>query len=498
MEEPGMSDIQSGAAGKRGNTEQPTVDGEFMERFAAAFAQTDEFRRIVRAIAPRAVGAWAGKSVFKKVIARPVAKSIAKGFSANGKGGDDAPVADLLADPRFLSSASAELPALVNGLLAATASAVEGVASLPAEERARVMKGLVEGVDFSHAGRILTGLAKAVNGLHRDNPWFMAETLRPGITAFIKGTDFGELREMAEGAREDVIALVRTVNEELWNYPAKFICVLSLLPVMVNTAVGTLKETAAPINKMAPDLLTDVVLSLMNEIDGRNIGMLVNEFCELVRKIHTGSALLGEPGKPQLPKSVAKLTAETMSTVDINLLLKARGLLAEIKEMTLLTFIGMLEKSPELAKDFFQSHFRDLVAFFRRWSHKADAFETLFTDDDVAEEFAKGMGEIDAQELAVTISRMCGVFNRVREKTPGIIRNTVAQTISSLDRYEAAETARWFTADMVEALKPLAPEILPPIIRGVADLLKQDDGSGEMGEALAYLRGVITGKEAEI
>jgi hypothetical protein len=34
------------------------------------------------------------------------------------------------------------------------------------------------------------------------------------------------------------------------------------------------------------------------------------------------------------------------------------------------------------------------------------------------------------------------------------------------------------------------------VIRGIADLLKQDDGSGEMGEALDYLRSALLGKEA--
>ncbi len=378
----------------------------------------------------------------------------------------------------------------------AIASAIEGVASLPAEERTRVMKSLLEGVDFSSAGKILTGLAKAANGLHEENPRFLADTLRPGIASFIEGTDFGELKEMVDGSVEDMTALVAMINEELWKYPAKFICLISAVPALVNMGCrrdqGNRRadepDGAGPAYRRGP--FAD------EQHRRKNIGRLVNEFCELVRKIHTGSALLGEPGKPQFPKSVARLTGETMSTVDINLLLKARGLLAEIKEMTLLTFIDMLENSPELARDFFQSHFRSLVAFFRRWSHKADAFEALFNDDDVAEEFAKGMGEIDAQEVAVTISRMCGLFNRVREKTPGIIKNTVAQTISSLDHYEMAETARWFTADMVEGLKPLAPEILPPIIRGVADLLAQDDGTGEMGEALGYLRNVLLGKEA--
>ncbi len=232
------------------------------------------------------------------------------------------------------------------------------------------------------------------------------------------------------------------MNDELWNYPAKFICLFSALPTIFNMAVAALKETAAPMNRMAPDLLTDVFLAILESIDGKEIGNLVNEFCELVRKIHTGSALLGDPGKPAFPRSVAKLTLDTLGAMDVGLMLKARDLLGEIKEMSLLALISLGEQNPELARDFFRSHFRALVAFFRRWSHKADAFESLFSDDDVAEEFARGMGEIDAQEVAVTVSRMCGIFNRVRERTPGIIKNTVAQTISSMDSCEVADTRR--------------------------------------------------------
>jgi hypothetical protein len=46
----------------------------------------------------------------------------------------------------------------------------------------------------------------------------------------------------------------------------------------------------------------------------------------------------------------------------------------------------------------------------------------------------------------------------------------------------------------------VASEILPPLIRGIADLLRPDpaNGSGEIQEAVAYLKSVINGKEAVI
>ena len=327
-----------------------------------------------------------------------------------------------------------------------------------------------------------------------------AESLRPMVRDLIEHLDFGEIKEAADFHRENIAAAVMMINEEMWRYPAKVICLLSLLPAVVNMGVSTAKETLAPINKLAPDLLGDVVFSLVDDIDGKNIGMLINELSELVRKIHTGSTLLGEPGKPQLPNTLIRLTGEAMSTVDISLLLKSKKLLAELHELSLKAFIDQLEQSPELSRELFQNHFLSMVAFIRNWSRKADAFERLFTEEEIASEFAKGMGEIDAQEVAGTISILCSMVNRVRAVTPGVIRNTLSQAINAVDADEAGETVRWLTEDIVASLKPVASEVLPPIIRGIADLLRPDpaNDSEEIQEALAYLKSAINGKEASV
>jgi hypothetical protein len=327
-----------------------------------------------------------------------------------------------------------------------------------------------------------------------------AESLRPLIRELIEHIDFGEIKESADFHKDNIASVVKMANEEMWRYPAKVICLLSLLPAVMNMTVSATNETLKPINNLAPDLLGDVVFSLVDDIDGKNIGRLINELSELVRKIHTGSTLLGEQGKPQLLNTLSRLTRETMSMVDINLLLKARTLLSEIKEVSLKAFIDQLEQSPQLSSELFQNHFLSMVAFIRNWSRKADAFERVFSDEDIAREFAKGMGEIDAQDVANTVSRLCGIVNRVRTVTPGIIRNTLSQAINSVDADEAGETVRWLTEDIVESLKPVASEMLPPLIRGIADLLRPDPagGSREIDEALAYLRSAINSKEAVI
>jgi len=327
-----------------------------------------------------------------------------------------------------------------------------------------------------------------------------AEILRPGFREIIENIDFGELKEALDCSQDDITAVVKMANEEMWRYPAKVVCLLSMLPTVANTAVSAVKETLTPINNLAPDLLADVVLSLADEIDGKEIGLLINELSEFVRKVHTGSALLGEPGKPQSANTLSRLTRETMCAIDINLLLKTKNSLAEIKEMALQSFIDLLEQSPELSREFFQSHFVSMIASIRKWSRKADAFERLFTDEDIAREFAKGMSEIDAQEIAGTISRLCGMLNRVRATTPGIIRNTLSQTINSIDAVEVGETVQWFTHDVVESLKPVATEVLPPLIRGLADLLRPNSSGipAEIADALDYLKNATNSKEAAV
>jgi hypothetical protein len=327
-----------------------------------------------------------------------------------------------------------------------------------------------------------------------------AESLRPIVRNLIENIDFGDIKDAAGFHRENIGAAVMMINEELWRYPAKVICLLSLLPDIINMIVSATKESLVPANKLAPDLLADVIFSMVDDIDGKNIGLLINELSEIVRKLHTGSTLLGEPSKPQLPNVLNRLTSEAMSTVDINLLLKSKKLLAEIREVSLKAFINQLEQSPELSREIFQDQFLTIVAFIKNWSRKADAFERLFTEEEIAREFAIGMGEIDAQEVASTISMLCGIVNRVRSITSGVIRNTLSQAVNAIDAEEAGETVRWFTEDVVASLKPVASEVLPPIIRGIADLLRPDpnNGSEEMREALNYLRSAINGKEAVV
>jgi len=62
--------------------------------------------------------------------------------------------------------------------------------------------------------------------------------------------------------------------------------------------------------------------------------------------------------------------------------------------------------------------------------------------------------------------------------------------VDSVSPEEVKKTARWLIPDIVEAIKPLAVEMMPFIIKGFSELISPDDGytSPEHKEAMDSLK----------
>ncbi len=468
----------------------------FIGSFAKSFARTEEMREIVHAALPEVLALWAGKSRIKKILTGVISWVIVKGFAPHSVF-TGSPVIETCGDPEFVRQASAQMPEIVNAVIAGLGAFTKGLSDMPAEERRYYLKSIIDNTNIGGIGEIITNLARSAN-LHRNEPEFLAEALRPKVRSLLSEIDFGEIKEAVDGSAGAITAMTGMINEEMWQYPAKMVCLLSLIPAVANIAVRTVVKTLGPINNLAPDLLSDVIFSLVRDIDGKSIGMLINELSEIVRKIHTGSALIGDRGGHAVPAAVSRLAAETLGEVDVSLLLKSQGMLREIRDLVRVSVIDVLEGDPAIAADFFQSHFRSLVSWVRAWSLKADTFGRIFSDEDIAREFARGMGELDAQEMASALSGICELFNQVRRLSPGTIKNFLSQFFSAIDEQSVADTARWLVDDVVQSVKPVAPEIMPPVIRGLAELIAPGgEMTDEMKEACGRLRNAFNLMEGQ-
>jgi hypothetical protein len=237
------------------------------------------------------------------------------------------------------------------------------------------------------------------------------------------------------------------------------------------------------------------MLSLLRELKAEEAGRLINELAELVRKVHTGSVLIGEHGKPQMPADLSGFVARVLDSTDTALLLKARMMIEEISEASGDGVLALLESRPELVREMIAVTLRRKARAFRGLRRKIDLVQHAMSDSEVAGEISKGIAQVDAQELAGTISGLLAVLNRAGAASPGRLRETISQVVDSLDKDEVRDAAQRVAGDLAAALRPLSAEVMPPLVKGLALLLKPEPGQrgAEMREALSSLREALDG-----
>jgi len=466
-------------------------------RLSQALLQTREVRQVLHAVVPEVLAGWAGESRFRALVAAVVARSVRRGFAAAANGNGSASLQAVLRQPEHARQLAAQVPTLLNQVLDVSAAVSDGVAQLSPEDKARVLDAALDALDPALAGQLLTSLARIVNEARAADPIPLAERLRPAVREWLRRVDFGELKAAVDAVAANSGAVAAMLNEELWQYPTKMVCLLAMLPAAVNAGLEGLTKTVEPINGLAPDLVADVVLSLTRDVDGAAIGRLVNAGCELLRKVHTGSVLIGDSSKPQLPRTLAQLVDDVLRTVDVGLLLKARAALADAGESTETAVIELLEQHPELVRDMIVGRFRERGAGFRRLARTTDLVERTLADPDLAAAVTTGLAEVDAQELADTMNRAVGMLNRVRASAPHVVRDVLVQTIGALDEVEVRDAVGGLVEDVVAALEPIAGEIVPPVIRGLAALLAAGtkEGDEDVRAAVSAVRSALHGHE---
>lgn len=463
---------------------------------ASALLQTDEVRRALGAVAPELLRAWAGTSKWRGLAAEVLTRLLRRGLAEAGRGRTEASLQTVLRDPDRARQIAAQLPDTVNAIVGASAAVSEGVALLPPQEKARLLGELLERFDAAIAGQLLTRLVRFLNEVEEAEPGVMAERLRPAVRAWLGSVDFGEIKTLVDSLADQAPALVGMINEELWEYPTKLVSLQATLPALLNATVRALLASLEPVNRQAPDMVADLVLALLRDVKGEDLGRLVTAACEAFRKLHTGSVLIGDNGKPQMPADLSALLGDMVHSIDIDLLLKTRALLADTQESTHSALLTLLEEQPRLVREMVADRFRRPAAALRRLARGTDLLERALGDDDIAAAVTSGIGEIDAQELADTLNRLLAIADRVHEASPELLRGMLTQIGSALDERQVGQTLRWVVEDLVAALAPVAHEVLPPLLTGLAELLASGARSnGELRSAIDALRVAIAPEE---
>lgn len=456
---------------------------------------TREVRQGLSFVVPELIRIWADKSPLKNKISVPLEKLIVSGFSPD-------PVVrypSLLDDPETIKKLSQMLPLV----LAAGSSSVLAIGNtiekLSAKEKKKLLSGLISENACGGIGQVLTTLFRMLADIHESSPDFITRTFEPGFRKFMEGLDFGELRDFMDSSSDDLAAFAKMVNDVVWQYPAKLVLALSFIPDLVNSLLEIIKESLRRFNQTSPDIVADILMSLLRKIDGRSVGKCINEITELIRSIHTGSALIGDPGTPKFVHDISKLLEDASEHIDGELLAKARVALSEDREVVSNATVNVLKENTDLWLEQLKRYADIINPGIRSKSNRLSALEEL-PEEDVANAVDHGISDLDMQEAAEVINLSSTLFNRIHSLKPGMVKQLATQFVGSLDLFEVKDAADRIMPDFAETFTPVGRAILPHVVKAACRLMEpaDDEYEEEMAEAREMLRSVLMGEEASL
>jgi hypothetical protein len=248
-----------------------------------------------------------------------------------------------------------------------------------------------------------------------------------------------------------------------------------MIPLM-NTFIKASREILVPIEKkIGPDLLADIMLSLVKGINGADSAKLINSLSEVIRRVHTGSLLLGKGGKPLFQIYLTDLLHDCLSEMDPELAKKIRIIFAQDREAIANAMAEALTDNPEIILSYLASLGSVTTSDIKAQSRKLGVVEEI-DPDSLKAALSESMSDLDTYEIAGLVNTVCRVANRIHDAKPDIVSNTLSGVVDSVDSEEIKRTLQWVVPDMVDAIKPLATTVMPLFIKSLSELISPDEG----------------------
>jgi len=364
--------------------------------------------------------------------------------------------------------------------------------------RHRAVKGRSAETLAADMGEFLTVYARHINAMHHNDGTCHAKAREAPINDFIVHADFGELKEMVEKSEECLLQTLTILNETAWRYPGKVGSILAMLLSLANLSVKAGREMLRPVEeKVGPDLLADLVLSLMRRIEPKEVAGLINSVNECIRRLHTGSLLLSKGGTPLFEVYLAEMLEEGAGMIDRDLLCKARGAIAEDRESIRNACTRALEENPDMLFAVLSNLSSVINPAIRSRLRRLETIENLGVDD-LAGAADGGLAGLDTDDIAECINISLKIFNDLYEERPELYSTLLNGITTSLDRDELRRAAERVMPETCEAFQPVFEAMMPSFVHAICDMADPSAGcqSEEQREAIRRLKRVLNEGDA--
>lgn len=339
-------------------------------------------------------------------------------------------------------------------------------------------------------GKLITAFARETNDRLKQGIQMIDDPRQTGINDFIINTDFGEIKEMVDRSEEHILQNIDVTLECIWAYPAKAGSILASAVSAGNISVRSIALILDSLLKnLGPDLTADILLSVVRELDGKEIGKLTNTLAELLRRLHTGSYLLAKGGKSLFEIYLTNFLKDAANEIDADIFTKARIALAEDGETIAKSLAEALSENEKLL-------FSSLAAYSSLENPKirSKAVTMSLYEDADQEKFIEaataGISDLDTQVMAENFNAALRIINNIHEARPQLFMTLLRGFADAVEEDELGKTVRWLVPEMVRSFKTLAPAAMPSLIDGFCEMVRADQ-SAEMKKSLENLRSVL-------
>ncbi|MBU1170977.1 MAG: hypothetical protein KKD44_15575 [Proteobacteria bacterium] len=455
---------------------------------------TPEVRHVLTQVSREWVKNWCKNSILKQGMGMPVRWALSKILTVSGT--DDLP--GVFEKPEHMEALAQELPRMIKAMGPIFLSVVHAVEALPPERKKSLFSSFFPGQKTAVPGQVLPSLSRIAEAIYKDDPVFFSSRILPVLENLIASTDFGELRSLFDLMKTDLETVLSDGTGLIFEYPAKLITLLSLVPDGVNLLLTLTNHLLGHITALPPDIFTDLLLSLFKQVDETVIGQGLNNANEVIRQIHTGSTLIGDMDAPRFTTDLKDKLRKIMAQIDPGLAIKARGALIDGRETLISALIDMAEDHPDVLNLWLKQLSVKRNSNIRLLKRKISVMETL-PNDDVVEALSAGLSSWNAYDLAEVVNALSRMINRIHHFNPGVIQALVTEFVNSLDLYELEESMGWLSRDLGQAVRPVFRMVAPSIVREICGFFtpgEDDDGYDEaMNQTRDLLSRLIQKKE---
>jgi hypothetical protein len=467
---------------------------ENVSAFLVDVINTTDVRNALIDISRHWIKNWSGSGIVKQGIGKPAGWVLAKMLAASTT--DD--LSSVFGKPEHIETLLNEIPRMLHGMKALFLSVAHAVESLPIDRKKAMLDRLFSGFHQGSGDPVFPSLVRTIEEVYKGDPTFFASRITPLLERWVAQTDFGDLKSLFDASKKDIETLCCDAINILFDYPAKLVAALSVVPDGANLGLTVVEQLLGHFNAMPPDVLTDLILGMAKQLDGKALGRIFTRLNEVIRQLHTGSTLIGEMDAPQFTSELKEKIRDFMGEIDPALTIKARSAMIDGRETVLSILIESAEERPDLLNLWLGQLTAKRNSDIRLFKRKVQVLETLPENDAVAA-ISAGISSWNAYDLAETVNTISRMMNRIHAVNPGVIEALTTEFANTLDRYELEESMDWACRDLGKAIRPVFRMTAPFVVRELCGFFEpgeDDDGYDEaMDQTRQRLRSLLFPKE---